>query len=176
MTSGSKPKDKDTRNIFGSRSGPSALLTRTPGAPSGVASQRESPNQRSGATSRARAGAAKSTRSAAAPETCRPPDFAVSRSRPPMPRGPFPPKRTQSEKTGLRGLDQPRRVTQSASWGCILHSNGRVNPPGRSSVPNAPSLPATGNRRIGDRRLRPIERRAAGPREPLQYQDHIERG
>jgi tetratricopeptide (TPR) repeat protein len=39
------------------------------------ASHREPPNQRSGAMSRARAGAGKSTRSAAAPETCRPPEL-----------------------------------------------------------------------------------------------------
>ena len=43
-----------------------------------MASRRESPNKRSGAMSRTRAGAGKGTRGAAAPETCPPWDRLLS--------------------------------------------------------------------------------------------------
>ena len=60
--------------------------------------------------SRARAGAGKSSRSAAALEMRRP-HCCVSHSHPSIPHGSFHLTRTQSEKTGPRRWDQSRRVT-----------------------------------------------------------------
>ena len=60
--------------------------------------------------SRARAGAERSSRSAAALETVVS-TRRVSHSRPSVLHGPFHPTRTQSEKTGPRRGDQSRRVT-----------------------------------------------------------------